>query len=50
MRWNVRLRLGKFEKLAYNSFVSEKIDDYNSSFYYEYSGNILISFLTGRIE
>jgi len=35
---------------AYNSFVSEKIDDYNSSFYYEYSGNILISFLTGKIE
>jgi len=36
--------------LAYNSFISAKIDDYNSSFYYEYSGNILISFLTGRIE
>lgn len=35
---------------AYNSFVSEKIDDYNSSFYYEYSKNILISFLDGKIE
>ncbi|MCL1990453.1 MAG: hypothetical protein FWG67_06130 [Defluviitaleaceae bacterium] len=33
--------------LAYHSFVSEKIDDYNSSFYYEHSGNILISFLEG---
>ena len=31
--------------LAYSSFVSDKIDDYNSSFYYEYSGNILVSFL-----
>jgi len=36
--------------LAYNSFVSGLIDDYNGSFYYEYSGNILISFLTGIIE
>lgn len=35
---------------AYNSFVSEKIDDYNSSFYYEAPQNILNAYLTGRIE
>ena len=35
---------------AYNSFVSEKIDDYNSSFYYENSFNILTTFLTGELE
>ena len=35
---------------VYNSFISEKIDDYNSSFYYEFSGNILISYLQGKIE
>jgi len=35
---------------VYNSFISEKIDDYNSSFYYEYSKNILISFLQGKID
>ena len=36
--------------LAYNSFISDKIDDYNSSFYYEYSKNILTSYLDGYIE
>ena len=35
---------------AYNSFVSDKIDDYNSSFYYEAPGNILNAFLDGKIE
>lgn len=35
---------------AYNSFVSEKIDDYNSSFYYEAPQNILNAYLMGRIE
>lgn len=35
---------------AYHSFVSDKIDDYNSSFYYEAPGNILNAFLDGRIE
>lgn len=35
---------------AYNSFVSDKIDDYNSSFYYEAPQNILNAFLYGRIE
>ena len=35
--------------LAYRSFVSGKIDDYNSSFYYENPDNILLAFLDGRI-
>jgi len=35
---------------AYNSFVSEKIDDYNSSFYYDAPQNILNAYLTGSIE
>lgn len=35
---------------AYHSFVSEKIDDYNSSFYYDAPQNILNAFLDGRIE
>ena len=35
---------------AYNSFVSEKIDDYNSSFYYDAPQNILNAYLEGRIE
>lgn len=35
---------------AYNSFVSDKIDDYNSSFYYEIPQNILNAFLYGEIE
>lgn len=35
---------------AYTSFVSEKIDDFNSSFYYEAPQNILNAFLEGKIE
>ena len=35
---------------ACNSFVSDKIDDYNSSFYYDAPQNILNAFLTGEIE
>lgn len=35
---------------AYRSFVSEKIDDYNSSFYYDAPQNILNAFLDGKIE
>ena len=35
---------------AYNSFVSEKIDDYNSSFYYDATQNILNAYLYGYIE
>lgn len=35
---------------AYNSFVSDKIDDYNSSFYYDAPQNILNAFLYGIIE
>ena len=35
---------------AYNSFVSDKIDDYNSSFYYDAPGNILNAWLYGEIE
>ncbi len=35
---------------AYNSFVSNKIDDYNSSFYYEAPQNILNAYLDGKIE
>lgn len=35
---------------AYHSFVSEKIDDYNSSFYYDTPQNILNAFLYGEIE
>ena len=35
---------------VYNSFVSEKIDDYNSSFYYDAPGNILNAYLYGEIE
>lgn len=35
---------------VYNSFVSDKIDDYNSSFYYEAPANILNAFLYGEIE
>ena len=34
---------------AYNSFVSEKIEDYNSSFYYDAPQNILNAFLDGKI-
>lgn len=35
---------------GYNSFVSEKIDDYNSSFYYDNPQNILNAYLYGEIE
>lgn len=35
---------------AYNSFVSDKIDDYNSSFYYDAPQNILNAFLYDEIE
>lgn len=35
---------------AYNSFVSEKIDDYNSSFYYDAPQNILNAFIYGEVE
>lgn len=35
---------------AYNSFVSDKIDDYNSSFYYDAPQNILNAFLYEKIE
>lgn len=35
---------------AYHSYVSDKIDDYNSSFYYEAPQNILNAFLYGKIE
>jgi hypothetical protein len=35
---------------AYHSFVSDKIDDYNSSFYYDSPQNILNAYLYGKIE
>ena len=35
---------------AYHSFVSDKLDDYNSSFYYDAPCNILNAFLFGEIE
>lgn len=35
---------------AYHSFVSDKIDDYNSSFYYDAPQNILNAFMDGKIE
>jgi metal-dependent hydrolase (beta-lactamase superfamily II) len=35
---------------AYYSFVSDKIDDYNSSFYYDAPQNILNAYLYGKIE
>lgn len=35
---------------VYNSFVCEKIDNYNSSFYYDNPQNILNAYLTGEIE
>lgn len=35
---------------AYNSFVSDKIDDYNSSFYYDAPQNILNAYLEGKLE
>lgn len=36
--------------LAYHSFVSEKIEDYNSSFYYENPQYILNCYLTDSLE
>lgn len=35
---------------AYHSFVSDLIDDYNSSFYYEVLQNILNAFLYNEVE
>ncbi len=35
---------------AYHSFVSGKIDDYNSSFYYDAPQNILNAYLYQEIE
>lgn len=35
---------------AYNSFLSDKIDDYNSSFYYDNPQNILTCYFEGTIE
>ena len=35
---------------AYNSFVSDKIDDYNSSFYYDNPQSILQTYLSGKLE
>lgn len=35
---------------AYHSFVSDKIDDYNSSVYYDAPQNILNAFLDGKVE
>lgn len=35
---------------VYNSFVSDKIDNYNSSFYYDAPQNILNTYLTGVVE
>lgn len=35
---------------VYNSFISEKIDDYNSSFYYENPNYILNTYISGTIE
>jgi len=36
-------------QFAYNSFVSDKIEDFNSSFYYDAPQNILNAFLNGKI-
>lgn len=35
---------------AYNSFVSDKIEDFNSSFYYDAPQNILNAYLYNEIE
>ena len=35
---------------AYDSFVSDKIENFNSSFYYDAPQNILNAYLSGRIE
>ncbi len=34
----------------YGSFVSDLIDDYNSSFYYDNPQNILNAYLYGEVE
>lgn len=36
--------------LAYNSFVSDKIEDFNSSFYYDAPQNIFYAYLDNKIE
>lgn len=36
--------------LAYNSYVSDKIEDFNSSFYYDAPQNILNGYLEGYLE
>jgi hypothetical protein len=36
--------------LAYNSFVSDKIEDFNSSFYYDAPQNILNAYVYNTIE
>lgn len=35
---------------AYNSFVSDKIENFNSSFYYDAPQNILNAYLEGKLE
>lgn len=35
---------------AYNSFVSDKIQDFNSSFYYDAPQNILNAYIDGKVE
>lgn len=35
---------------AYHSFVSDKINDYNSAFYYDAPQNILNAFLYDKID
>lgn len=35
---------------AYHSFVSDKINNYNSSFYYDAPQNILLAFLENKID
>ena len=35
---------------AYHSFVSDKIDNYNSSFYYDAPQNILYTILEGKMQ
>ena len=35
--------------MAYNSFLSEKIDDYNSSVYYDNPDSLLLYFLEGSV-
>ena len=52
------LSVSKHEKIdvitalmkVYNSFISAKIDDYNSSFYYDNPGAIFTSYKSGEIE